>query len=65
MENFTGNKEENASGFVIEANLDPKRGIEATLIIKNGTLKKGMTVVVEDAICSTRIMENFLGKIYR
>jgi len=63
MENFTGNAEENASGIVIEANLDPRRGIQATLIIKNGTLKKGMTVAVEDALCSTRIMENFLGKM--
>lgn len=63
MENFTGNAKENASGIVIEANLDSKRGIQATLIIKNGTLKKGMTVAVEDALCSTRIMENFLGKM--
>lgn len=62
MENFTGNKDENASGFVIETELDSKRGIQATLIIKNGTLKKGMIVVVEDSFCSTNIMENFLGK---
>jgi translation initiation factor IF-2 len=63
MENFTGNKEENASGFVLESNLDSKRGIKATLIIKNGTLTKGMAVVVEDIICSTNIMEDFKGKI--
>ncbi len=63
MENFTGNKSGAASGVVIEANLDSKRGIQATLIIKDGTLKKGMTVVVEDSICSTNIMENFKGKM--
>ena len=40
MENFTGNSGENASGFVVESNLDPKRGIEATLIITNGTLQR-------------------------
>lgn len=62
MENFTGNKEESASGFVLEANLDSKRGIQATLIIKNGTLSSGMLAVVEDSICSTNIMENFSGK---
>ncbi len=62
MENFTGNTTENASGLVIEAYLDSKRGIEATLIIKNGSIKKGMTVAVEDALCSTRMIENFLGK---
>ncbi|HEV7701922.1 MAG TPA: translation initiation factor IF-2 [Candidatus Paceibacterota bacterium] len=65
MENFTGNPDENASGFVLESNLDPKRGIEATLLIKNGQLKNGMTVVVEDCMCSTRIMENFLGKMIK
>ncbi len=62
MENFTANKNANASGFVLEANLDSKRGIQATLIIKNGTLSKGMFVVVEDAICSTNIIENFKGE---
>jgi translation initiation factor IF-2 len=62
MENFTGNPEEEASGQVIEANLDSRRGIEASLIIKNGSLKKGMLVVVEDSICSTKMIENFLGK---
>ncbi|MFA5827654.1 MAG: translation initiation factor IF-2 [Candidatus Paceibacterota bacterium] len=61
MENFTANKNKNASGYVLEANLDSKRGIEATLIIKNGTLTKGMQVVVEDSICSTNIIENFKG----
>ncbi|OGI63910.1 translation initiation factor IF-2 [Candidatus Nomurabacteria bacterium RIFCSPLOWO2_01_FULL_41_21] len=62
LENFTGSPEENATGFVIESNLDPKRGIQATLIIKNGTLKKGTVVVVEDSICVVKIMENFQGK---
>ncbi|KKR39270.1 MAG: Translation initiation factor IF-2 protein [Parcubacteria group bacterium GW2011_GWC1_40_11] len=61
MENFTGSPQENASGFVLEANLDSKRGIEATLIIKDGHLEKGMTVAAEDCICSTRIIENFKG----
>ncbi len=65
MESFIGDKNAEASGYVIEANLDPKRGIEGTLIIKNGSVKNGMTVVVEDSICSTRIMENFLGKMVK
>ena len=63
VEEFAGNTEENASGYVIEVNLDSRRGIMATLILKNGTIKKGMTVVVEDATCSTRIMENFKGEM--
>jgi translation initiation factor IF-2 len=32
------------------------------LIIKNGTIKKGMTVAVENSTCSTRIIENFKGE---
>ncbi|MES2416241.1 MAG: translation initiation factor IF-2 [Patescibacteria group bacterium] len=63
LENFTGNTEENADGFVLESNMDSKRGIQATLIVKNGTLKKGMFVVSEESICGTRIIENFLGKV--
>ena len=63
MENFTGNVEEDASGFVIEADLDSKRGIQATLIIKNGTIRKGMTVVVEDSMTSTRIIQDFKGEM--
>ena len=62
MENFTGNTAENATGYVIEVNLDSRRGILATLLIKNGSIKKGMSVVVENSLCSTRIIENFLGK---
>ena len=61
VENFTANADLSAEGFVIEANLDPKRGIEAVLLIKNGTLKKGMTVVVDNCMCSTRMIENFKG----
>ncbi len=63
LEGFTGDSALNATGFVIETSLDSKRGTQATLIIKNGSIKKGMTVVVDDAICSTRIIENFMGKM--
>jgi translation initiation factor IF-2 len=63
LEDFKGSPDECASGLVIESHLDSKRGIQATLIIKNGTLKKGTTVVVDGAICSTRIIENFKGEM--
>lgn len=62
LENLSGSPEKEATGFVVEANLDSKRGIQATLVIKDGTLKKGMTVAVGSTICSTRIIENFLGR---
>lgn len=61
LENFEGDRSENASGFVIETNMDSKRGTIATLLIKNGTLKKGMTVVSENSTCATKIFEDFKG----
>ncbi|HEY4502961.1 MAG TPA: translation initiation factor IF-2 [Candidatus Paceibacterota bacterium] len=65
LEDFKGNPAANASGFVIETSLDSKRGTQATLIIKDGSIKSGMTAVAEDAICSTRIMENFKGEVIK
>ena len=62
LENFQADTTAPASGFVIEARMDSKRGVMATLIIKNGSLKKGMTVAVEDSVCSTRMIESFTGK---
>ncbi|MCX6753854.1 MAG: GTP-binding protein, partial [Candidatus Nomurabacteria bacterium] len=62
MGSFTGDPTLNASGIIIEANREPKRGISATAIIKNGTLHSGMIVVAGTAMVTTRIMENFLGK---
>jgi translation initiation factor IF-2 len=51
-----------ATGFVLESNRDPKRGITATLIIKEGTLTKGTFIVVGGSMVPVRIMENFLGE---
>jgi translation initiation factor IF-2 len=62
MHEFTGDTSAPAEGFIIESKLDPKRGISATLIIKNGTLHKGDYIVAEHAMVGTRILENFLGK---
>ena len=62
MEEFTGGKDIPATGIIIEAERDPKRGISAICVIKNGTLKSGMFVASDTAITSTRSMESFLGK---
>ncbi len=51
-----------AEGIVLESNLDSKKGITATLIIRNGTLSQGMYVVAGESMAPVRIMENFLGK---
>ena len=62
MESFKGNIKNDASGVIIEAKRDSKRGIQASCIIKDGILKTGMFVVAGEAIVNTRIMESFLGK---
>ncbi len=59
---FKGDAAKTAEGVIIEANLDKKKGIAATIIIKDGTLKSGMVVTAGTAISPVRIVENFLGK---
>jgi len=49
-------------GLVIEAHVDQKRGNTATLIVQNGTVKKGEYVISGESFAPVRIMENFLGK---
>ena len=51
-----------AEGFVIEAHRDQRRGMAATLIIKNGKLESGMSVVAGSALSPVRIMENHAGR---
>jgi translation initiation factor IF-2 len=49
-------------GTVIEAERDPSRGIIATLLVQNGTLHMGDTVVVGTAYGRLRAMFDFAGK---
>ncbi len=62
MEDLKANPNCPATGVVIESHLDPKRGISATLIIQNGTLRKKMFINAGGAIAPVKIFENFLGK---
>ncbi len=62
MKGFSGNPSAPATGLVIESHLDGKRGISATLLVKNGTLEKGMFVLAGTALATTRIMEHVGGK---
>ena len=62
IETFTGDSSAPAHGYVIEAHRDQKRGLAATLIITNGTLKSGMAVMAGRAIAPVRIMETTAGK---
>ncbi|MDE1975042.1 MAG: translation initiation factor IF-2 [Patescibacteria group bacterium] len=50
-----------ASGIVIESELDTRKGITATLLIKDGSLGTGSFVVAEDAYAPVRFIEDFKG----
>jgi len=62
VEGFTGNADVSAKGYVIEAHRDERRGLAATLIITDGTLKSGMAVLAGRGIAPVRIMEDHTGK---
>ncbi|MDE1874508.1 MAG: translation initiation factor IF-2 [Patescibacteria group bacterium] len=50
------------SGTIIETHRDPKKGISATIIVKNGRVGPGMFVAAGSAFSPTRILENHAGK---
>lgn len=51
-----------AKGLVLESKMDRRRGIMATLIVKDGTLKMGDEISAGKHTGKVRIMENFLGE---
>lgn len=51
-----------AQGYVLEARLNKNRGIEATAILTDGTLRPGDDVATATAKGKVKILENFLGK---
>ena len=62
IEDFAGNPELSASGFVLESHSDPRRGVSATLVIKDGCLRVGNYVLAGTALAPVRTIQNFLGK---
>ncbi len=50
-----------ASGYVIESALDTRKGVSATLLIKNGTLRTGSFVVAGGSYAPVRFIEDFKG----
>jgi translation initiation factor IF-2 len=49
------------TGFVLEVRRDPQRGIEASIIIKDGTVRRGDAIATATALGKVRILENFAG----
>lgn len=62
VEEFKGDKTISATGVVIEAHTDKRKGITSTMVIKDGSLKQGDYVVCGDAYTPVRVLEDYLGK---
>jgi translation initiation factor IF-2 len=62
LEELKADTKADAQGVVVESKLDNKRGLIATLLVKNGTLKKGDIVVSGNSICKVRSLEDFTFK---
>jgi translation initiation factor IF-2 len=54
-----------ATGWVIEARMSAKRGPVATILIKEGRLKKGDVVLAGDAYGRVKMLKNSYGKTIR
>ncbi len=65
MEELKADPSKPATGVVIEARLDKSRGPLATVLVQNGTLRQGDTVVVGTAWGRVRAMFNDIGKQVR
>lgn len=62
IEDLKGELSKKATGTVIETNNDSKNGITATVIIQNGTLEVGQTIIAGDSYSNCRSIENHVGK---
>lgn len=51
-----------ATGSVVESTLDTRKGISATLLLKDGSLEIGSCVVAGNAYAPVRFIENFKGE---
>ncbi|MBL8093378.1 MAG: translation initiation factor IF-2 [Anaerolineales bacterium] len=59
------NPKASATGTVLEAELDKSRGVQATLLVQNGTLHAGDVIVAGTAYGKIRAMVNEIGKPIR
>ncbi len=62
MAELTGDINKKAEGVVLESHRDNKKGISATLLIKDGYIKKGDFIQSGESVSPVRIMEDFTGK---
>jgi len=62
---FKYDPEADPKGFVIESRKDSHKGIIASVILKNGTLRPGMDIRTLTASGKIKILEDFSGKIVK
>lgn len=62
LADLKGDQNTPAIGTIIESYRDNKKGISATLLIKNGTLESGKYIVADNAVSPVRILEDYQGK---
>jgi translation initiation factor IF-2 len=61
-EDITANPNRPAAGTIVESNLDPRRGVTATLLVQAGTLHAGDTVVAGTGYGRIKAMTDEHGK---
>lgn len=62
MKDLKANPKRRAKGIVIEAKLDKGRGPVATVLVQNGTLHSGDTVIAGNAVGRVRVMKDDAGR---
>ena len=62
LQELKANPNRAAKGTVIEARLDKSRGPIATLLVQNGTLNQGDTIIAGTAVGHVRVMTDDKGK---
>lgn len=62
VEELKANPSAAAVGTIVEQHKDPRRGVVATVLVQNGTLKMRDFVTVGNVMGTIRSMENFQGK---
>ena len=65
MQQLKANPKVNAIGTIIEADLEKGRGAMASLIVKDGTLRKGDTIVAGTTYCKVKTMMDENGKVVK
>ncbi len=62
MHELKGDPAKLPSGVVIESRMDKNKGVTATILIRDGTLKKGEVIVIQSVKCKVKSLTDYAGK---